>query len=594
MLDKILYDAFNTAYQSLYQKHPETKHILFQKTRSEFIGDVTIVVFPFSKELGKSPEIVANELGNKLIEVLPIINQFNVVKGFLNLLLSDNYYLKFFSDQHSNPNFGNNITGNGKRVLVEYSSPNTNKPLHLGHVRNNLLGWSIAEIFKANGFDVVKVNLVNDRGIHICKSMLAWQKWGNKTPEQLQMKGDKLVGEMYVRFDQELKHEIAALVESGVSAENAAAQSTLMAQVQEMLRKWEAGDAEVRALWEEMNSWVYAGFDETYRRMGIDFDHIYYESKTYLLGKELVLNGLAEGVLQQQNDGSIWCDLTADGLDSKILLRSDGTSVYMTQDLGTAQLRYQSYAPEKMIYVVGNEQNYHFDVLKLVLQKLGKSWAHAIEHLSYGMVELPHGKMKSREGTVVDADELMDEMIETARQMTNDLGKAEALSQETANKLYYQIGLGALKYFILKVDPKKTMVFNPAESIDFNGNTGPFIQYTHARIRSIIRKAENIELWVSDDVALPEHLNIKEKELLKVIHHYPVIVVQAAENRSPALIANYMYDLAKEFNQFYQSEPILKEANEVQRMFRIALSAFTAQTLNRAAALLGMQMPEQM
>jgi arginyl-tRNA synthetase len=593
MLDLILQKAFVEAFQMLYQKQPDLQHVVFQKTRQEFEGDLTIVVFPFTKDLKKSPEMLANELGSKMVEILPELNRFNVVKGFLNLVIDDSYWLKFFTEMSDNSDFGTTKKGQGRRIVIEYSSPNTNKPLHLGHIRNNLLGWSVAEILKANAYDVVKVNLVNDRGIHICKSMLAWQKWGQLTPEQAKMKGDKLVGEMYVRFDKELKLQVAAMAEQGIAPDEAAKKAPLMIEAQEMLRQWEAGDTETKQLWEAMNGWVYEGFDQTYEKMGVDFDHIYYESQTYLLGKELVVKGLEDGVLYQKDGGSVWCDLTADGLDEKLLLRADGTSVYMTQDLGTAQLRMDEYPSEKMIYVVGNEQNYHFDVLKLVLKKLGRSWADAIEHLSYGMVELPAGKMKSREGTVVDADELMNEMIETARQTTTELGKSTDLAADEADKLYYQIGMGALKYFILKVDPKKTMLFNPAESIDFNGNTGPFIQYTHARIRSILRKAIESGIKINDSFSI-EILPAREKNLIRLLSQFPVVVAQSGENRSPALVANYIYEVAKEFNQFYQTAPILKEENHDLRAFRIRLCSFVSFTLRKAGGLLGMQMPEKM
>ncbi|MDP2238348.1 MAG: arginine--tRNA ligase [Bacteroidales bacterium] len=594
MLDSILKKAFVEAFQMLYQKQPDLQHVVFQKTRQEFEGDVTIVVFPFTKDLKKSPEMLATEIGSKMVEILPELNRFNVVKGFLNLVIDDSYWLKFFTEMSDNSDFGTTKKGQGKRIVIEYSSPNTNKPLHLGHIRNNLLGYSVAEILKANGYEVVKVNLVNDRGIHICKSMLAWQKWGQVAPEQAGIKGDKLVGEMYVRFDKELKLQVADLVDQGFAADEAAKRAPLMAEAQEMLRQWEAGEHETKKLWETMNGWVYEGFDQTYEKMGVDFDHIYYESQTYLLGKELVLKGLEDGILYQKEGGSIWCDLTADGLDEKLLMRADGTSVYMTQDLGTAQLRMDEYPSEKMIYVVGNEQNYHFDVLKLVLKKLGRSWADAIEHLSYGMVELPAGKMKSREGTVVDADDLMNEMIETARQTTTELGKSTDLEADEADKLFYQIGMGALKYFILKVDPKKTMLFNPAESIDFNGNTGPFVQYTHARIRSILRKAIESGINTDDSSFIIKQLPFKEKSLIRLLSQFPVVLAQSGENRSPALIANYMYELAKEFNQFYQTEPILKEENLKLRAFRIHLCSFVAFTLRKAGGLLGMQMPEKM
>lgn len=594
MLDTILMEAFIDAYQQLYEKHPDLNNVVFQKTRPDFDGDMTIVVFPFVKELKKSPEQIGKELGEKICEILPAVSSFNVVKGFLNLLIADDYWIDFFNHNFQNPQFGNASKPSGQRYVIEYSSPNTNKPLHLGHVRNNLLGWSVAEILKANGHEVIKVNLVNDRGIHICKSMLAWKKWSGKSPDEVQVKGDKLVGEMYVRFDKEYKAQIAELIAGGENEDTAAKNAPLIKEAQQMLRDWENGDTSTRELWHEMNTWVYAGFDQTYRMLGVDFDNTYYESDTYLLGKNIVMEGIESGTLYQKSDGSVWCNLTSDGLDEKLLLRSDGTSVYMTQDLGTAQQRMDEYQADKMVYVVGNEQNYHFDVLKLILSKMGKDWAANIEHLSYGMVELPEGKMKSREGTVVDADELVAEMISTSKAITMELGKAGDLPEKDAEQLFYQIGLGALKYFILKVDPKKTMLFNPADSIDFNGNTGPFIQYTHARIRSVLRKAADSGLLHNSMMAAPTALPEKEKSLIKMVHHYLTVVKQAGENRSPALIANFMYDLAKEFNQFYQSDPILKEENEALRNLRLKLCSLVAKTISHAGSLLGMQMPEKM
>lgn len=596
MLESKLSAVFNNVYKALYGEHPDPKFVNFQKTRQEFEGDMTIVVFPFTKTLKKTPETIAEELGKAMMDASGEISHFNVVKGFLNLVISDTFWIDFLIEHHQNQYFGFNKLGHGKRVMIEYSSPNTNKPLHLGHIRNNLLGWSVAELFKANGYDVVKVNLVNDRGIHICKSMLAWQKWGQKNPEEVGLKGDKLVGEMYVQFDKALKNEVADLIAKGIPEEKAAKEAPLLLEAQEMLRKWEAGDEEIRQLWKKMNGWVYQGFDITYRQMGVDFDKIYYESETYLLGKELVSEGLQKQVLEQKTDGSVWCNLTEEGLDEKLLLRSDGTSVYMTQDLGTAQLRMEEFNAEKMIYVVGNEQNYHFDVLKLVLKKLGKPWSDTIEHLSYGMVELPEGKMKSREGTVVDADELMAEMIQTARDTTMELGKLGDLSDEEASKLFEQIGMAALKYFILKVDPKKTMLFNPAESIDFNGNTGPFIQYTHARIRSILRKNASNDAatgLVHRSIHLTE-LPEKERKIIRLLYTYPQTVAQAGENRSPAIVANFLFDLAKEFNQFYQAVPILKEENELLRSLRLAICGFVASTIQNAGSILGMEMPEKM
>ena len=603
MLELILKQLFVDAFKKLYGQEPPAQNVSFQKTRPEFEGDMTIVVFPFVKMAGKAPEALANELGTEMMRESNFIAKYNVVKGFLNLLISDSYWIDFMQKNHLNERFGRKEVS-GKPVVVEYSSPNTNKPLHLGHIRNNLLGWSVSEILKANGENVVRVNLVNDRGIHICKSMIAWQKWGNGcTPESTGKKGDHLIGDFYVMFDKHFKEEVKSLLPANydelsdedkekakAEAENA---SPLMQETREMLRKWEAGDKEVRALWEMMNNWVYEGFDVTYKRLGVSFDKIYYESQTYLLGKSTVMDGLKKGVLYQREDGSVWCDLRDEGLDEKLLLRRDGTSVYMTQDLGTAQLRYDEFHPKKLIYVVGNEQNYHFDVLKRVLVRLGFEWGNDIEHLSYGMVELPSGKMKSREGTVVDADDLMDEMVATAKNVSEELGKAHGLSDEEANKLYHTIGLGALKYFILKVDPKKTMLFDPKESIDFNGNTGSFIQYTHARICSVLRKAEETGVTYGDKVVVDSILP-GEKSLLTNIYTWPSVLEQAAINRSPAMIANYIYDLCKGFNQFYQECSILKEEDVKRREFRLQLAAMTARLLRNAGDLLGMQMPERM
>lgn len=595
MLEILLHQLFIDTFSRLYGQEPPSQQINFQKTRPEFEGDMTIVVFPFTKITGKNPEQLANELGTEMQKSSNIIAGFNVVKGFLNLTISDNYWIDFFEKHKSEESFGKKSVEDSNPVVIEYSSPNTNKPLHLGHIRNNLLGWSVSEILKANGKKVYRVNLVNDRGIHICKSMLAWQKWGeNRTPESSNIKGDKLVGEMYVRFDTEYKKEIKTLTINNISEEEAAKNAPLILEAQDMLQKWEAGDKNIRNLWQTMNAWVYSGFDVTYNRLGISFDKIYYESQTFLLGKELVQEGLEKGVFYRKEDGSVWCDLTADGLDEKLLLRSNGTSVYMTQDLGTAQLRFNEFHPEKLIYVVGNEQNYHFDVLKLILKKLGFEWGNSIEHLSYGMVELPNGKMKSREGTVVDADDLMDEMIETAKNMSEELGKTQHLSKEEAQKLHETIGLGALKYFMLKVDPKKTMLFNPEESIDFNGNTGPFVQYTHARIRSVLRKAEEMKIeWKESDIQINKLLP-KEKSLIVNLHSWPTVLQWAAENRSPAMIANYIYDLSKEFNQFYQECSILKEKDDNLKLFRLAISNMTANLIRYAGGLLGIVMPERM
>ena len=603
MLEQILKQLFIDAFVKLYGKEPSSQQLSFQKTRPEFEGDVTVVVFPFVKTAGKAPDVLAKELGDEMMRESEMIAKFNVVKGFLNLVISDSYWLSFMENNHLNDNFGRKEVS-GKPVIVEYSSPNTNKPLHLGHIRNNLLGWSVSEILKANGENVVRVNLVNDRGIHICKSMIAWQRWGNGcTPESTGEKGDHLVGDFYVLFDKHFKEEIKQLLpanydelddEAKEKAKNEAeSASPLMQATREMLRKWEAGDPEVNELWKKMNDWVYQGFDVTYNRLGVSFDKVYYESQTYLLGKSTVIDGLNRGVLYQRDDNSVWCDLRDEGLDEKLLLRRDGTSVYMTQDLGTAQLRYDEYHPKKLIYVVGNEQNYHFDVLKRVLVRLGFEWGNDIEHLSYGMVELPNGKMKSREGTVVDADDLMDEMVSTAKNVSEELGKANNLSKEEADRLYNMIGLGALKYFILKVDPKKTMLFDPQESIDFNGNTGSFIQYTHARICSVLRKASEAGVIVGDRVDIDSIMS-GEKSLLTNIHSWPSVLEQAAVNRSPAMIANYIYDLCKSFNQFYQECSILKESDEKRRVFRLQLASMTARLLRNAGELLGMQMPERM
>ena len=579
------------------------QQVNFQKTRPEFEGDMTIVVFPFGKLAGRNPEQLANEMGAEMIKESDMIAKFNVVKGFLNLLISDKFWIDFFKENHENREFGRKPVS-GKNVVIEYSSPNTNKPLHLGHIRNNLLGWSVSEIMKANGKKVVRVNLVNDRGIHICKSMLAWLKWGNGcTPESTGKKGDHLIGDFYVLFDKKFKEEVKSLLPADYDTldekakeeakAKAESESKLMQEAREMLVKWEANDHEVRHLWETMNQWVYDGFDVTYKRMGVSFEKIYYESQTYLLGKALVQEGLDKGVLYRRDDNSVWCDLRDEGLDEKLLLRRDGTSVYMTQDLGTAQLRVKEYDPEKLIYVVGNEQIYHFDVLKRVLVRLGREWGNDIEHLSYGMVELPNGKMKSREGTVVDADDLMDEMVATAKAVSDELGKAKDLSPEEADKLYHTIGLGALKYFILKVDPKKTMLFNPAESIDFNGNTGPFVQYTHARICSVLRKAEEQGIKLESEVKVAD-LQPKEKEIIVMMYGWPMVLNQAAENRSPAMIANFIFDLAKEFNQFYQECSILKEPDADRRMFRLQVCDMVAALLRNASELLGIGMPERM
>ena len=604
MLELLIATALKDVLKELYDIEIEIDKSIVQKTRKEFEGDFTIVVFPYVKAARKAPDAVANEIGGKLQEKLKdfvtadgvhgSLTSFNVVKGFLNLSVNNGFWLNFLMENIQNENFGKATSIDEQPTLIEFSSPNTNKPLHLGHVRNNLLGNSVSLILEACGKHPVKVNLVNDRGIHICKSMLAWLRFGHgETPESSGLKGDHLVGKYYVEFDKHYKAEIRELVEKGMSEEEAAKNAPLMLEAQEMLRKWEQGEEKVRALWRKMNSWVYAGFDKTYQRMGIVFDKTYYESDTYLLGKSMVEEGLQKGVFYRKADNSVWVDLSSENLDEKLLLRGDGTSVYMTQDLGTARLRYEEFHPQRMIYVVGNEQNYHFDVLKLVLaKKLGKEFGNNIYHLSYGMVELPNGKMKSREGTVVDADDLMDEMFLQAKESTEALGKHDFTAEE-ANRLYEMIGLGALKYFILKVDPKKNMLFNPAESIDFNGNTAPFIQYTHARIKSLLRKAEEngIDLVVSvDDYFLGD----SEKALLKSLYAYPQVVEAAGEGYSPALIANYLFDLAKEFNGFYQVSPIFKEENKNLRALRLRLSQMVAMVLKRGMALLGIDVPEKM
>jgi len=586
--------AISQALKELYGIEQQPADVVLQETRRDFKGDSTLVVFPYVKQARKSPEAVAAEIGEAVKKALPEVSGYNVIKGFLNFEIADSYWLRFLADTAGKPLYGiAKSDANTAPVVVEYSSPNTNKPLHLGHIRNNLLGWSVSQLLAAAGANVKKVNLVNDRGIHICKSMLAWLRYGNgETPESSGMKGDHLVGKYYVEFDKHYKDEVKQLMESGVEEEQAKREAPLMVEAQQMLKKWEEGDAEVRGLWEKMNGWVYAGFDETYNRLGVGFDKVYYESQTYLLGKELVQKGLDMGVLFRKEDGSVWCDLTGDGLDQKLLLRKDGTSVYMTQDLGTALLRHNDFGAERLIYVVGNEQDYHFKVLKLILGKLGFSWADKVYHLSYGMVELPNGKMKSREGTVVDADDLIDEMEKTAEEMSREHGKNDDLSDEERKHLYHILALGALKYFILKVDPTKNMLFNPAESIDFNGNTGPFIQYTHARIRSIVRKAGD----VSEFSILNSQFSIGEKErgVLKVLHSLPDTISAAANAYSPAMIANYAYDLAKSFNSFYQDTPILREENAQVKAMRVSLCAAVAEALKNTMNILGIEVPERM
>ncbi len=595
MIEKLLTETFIKAVKELYGQDIPEKLAVIQKTRPEFEGDFTFVVFPLLRFSKKSPEETAKEIGDYFVKNVDDVENFNVIKGFLNLSVSPDYWIRFFNENRDKENYGKKPVKETDPVVIEYSSPNTNKPLHLGHIRNNLLGWSVSEILKADGENVKKVNLVNDRGIHICKSMLAWQKWGEgKTPANSGVKGDKLVGDFYVLFDKKYKEEINKLVEQGMDKDEAAQKAPLMVEAKAMLKKWEEGDEEVRKLWAEMNGWVYEGFDATYERLGVEFDKIYYESETYLLGKAIVEEGLEKGIFYRKEDGSVWCDLTDEGLDEKLLLRADGTSVYMTQDLGTAQLRYDDFHPRELIYVVGNEQNYHFEVLKLILKKLGRHWADHIVHLSYGMVELPHGKMKSREGTVVDADDLMEEMYETAKKTTEELGKYNDFSKEEADRLYNMLGLGALKYFILKVDPKKTMMFNPKESIDFNGNTGPFIQYTHARIRSVLRKGKEAGYSWDDKNLSNSDLLPKEKSLIKTLYEYPQVIETAAKHFSPATIANFAYELAREFNQFYQDITILKEEDADKRLFRLALAEFTGNTIKSAMGLLGIQVPERM
>lgn len=567
----------------------------FQATRKEFEGDITMVVFPLVKTLKGNPVEIGNQIGNYLVANASEVAKFNVVGGFLNIVISDAFYIEFFNSIKNNETFGFVAPNEGeKAVMVEYSSPNTNKPLHLGHIRNNLLGYSVAEIIKASGKKVYKTQIINDRGIHICKSMLAWQKFGNgQTPETSGLKGDKLVGNFYVEFDKQYKKEISELIAQGKTEDEAKKLAPSILEAQEMLRKWEAGDEQVVALWKTMNQWVYDGFEQTYKNLGVDFDSYYYESNTYLLGKEVVQFGLEKGIFEKDPDGSVWIDLTADGLDRKIVLRSDGTAVYMTQDIGTAIQRVKDFPDVGgMVYTVGNEQDYHFKVLFLILKKLGFDWADSLYHLSYGMVELPSGKMKSREGTVVDADDLMAEMTTTAQTISEELGKLDGYNDDEKAKLYQVIGLGALKYYMLKVDPKKQMMFNPEESVDFNGNTGPFIQYTYARIQSILRKADfDIENVVtSSEVEIHE----KEKELIKQIQLFPEVIQNAAQNHSPALIANYTYDLVKEFNSFYQQVSILGEENQDKKVFRVQLSKSVGNTIKNAFQLLGIEVPERM
>ena len=595
-IETILTESIVAALKALYGQEVAPEKIQLQKTRKEFEGDFTLVVFPFLQMSRKKPEDTAQEIGAYLTDTQPFISSFNVVKGFLNLAIAPQFWIDLLKEIDNDNEWGlTAATESSPLVMVEYSSPNTNKPLHLGHIRNNLLGYALSNILAANGNRVVKTNIVNDRGIHICKSMLAWQKWGNgETPASSGKKGDHLIGDYYVAFDKHYKAELSELMAGGMTKEEAEAASPLMAEAREMLVKWEAGDKEVRALWETMNGWVYEGFDETYRKLGVGFDKIYYESDTYLVGKETVLEGLEKGVFYRRPDESVWADLSGDGLDEKLLLRSDGTSVYMTQDIGTAQLRFRDYPIDKMVYVVGNEQNYHFQVLSLLLDKLGFSWGKGLVHFSYGMVELPEGKMKSREGPVVDADDLMEEMINTARETAEELGsKLDGLTAEEAADVNRIIGLGALKYFMLKVDARKNMLFNPKESIDFNGNTGPFIQYTYARTRSIERKAAEAGVVV-EGAASPDAISEKECSLIRLLNQYPNVVRQAGSDYSPSGIANYAYELAKGYNQFYHDFSILREEDATKKAFRILLTRNVGKVIKSAMNLLGIEVPERM
>lgn len=594
-LEQSIAKATAQAVKSLYGIDVDADKIQIQKTKKEFQGDVTVVTFAFSKAAHKSPDAIGQEIGEYLKNNAKEVSDFNVIKGFLNISVAKTQWIDTLNKINKDDNFGiKSVEDNAPLVMIEYSSPNTNKPLHLGHVRNNLLGYSLSKIMTANGNKVVKTNIVNDRGIHICKSMLAWQKWGkNITPEAAGKKGDHLVGDFYVLFDKKYKEQVNELMAKGESEEEAKKNTPLIKEAQEMLRKWEAGDKEVRELWSMMNQWVYQGFDESYKRLGVAFDKIYYESDTYLVGKQKVEEGLAKGEFYKREDGSVWANLEKDGLDEKLLLRSDGTSVYMTQDIGTATLRFKEFPIDQMIYVVGNEQNYHFQVLSILLDRLGFKWGKSLVHFSYGMVELPNGKMKSREGTVVDADDLMDDMVATAKEMGKDR-ETEGATEAELNEIARIVGLGALKYFILKVDPKKNMLFNPQESIDFNGNTGPFIQYTHARIKSVLRKA------AAEGIVLPEQLdnsietNEKETQLIQLLASYPNVVAQAGQEFSPSIIANYAYELSKEFNQFYHDYSFLKEENPVIKQMRLVLAANVAKTIKSAMSLLGIEVPERM
>ena len=595
-IENKLVDSVINGLKALYGQEVPATQVQLQKTKIEFEGHLTLVVFPFLRMSKKGPEQTAQEIGEYLQANEPAVAAFNVIKGFLNLTIASSAWIELLNVVHADEQYG--ITAaddNSPLVMIEYSSPNTNKPLHLGHVRNNLLGNALANIVMANGNKVVKTNIVNDRGIHICKSMLAWKLYGNgETPESSGKKGDHLVGDYYVSFDKHYKAEVAELMKGGMTKEEAEAASPLMNEAREMLVKWEAGDPEVRALWTMMNNWVYAGFDETYRKMGVSFDKIYYESNTYLEGKEKVMEGLEKGFFYKKEDGSVWADLTGEGLDHKLLLRADGTSVYMTQDIGTAKLRFADYPIDKMIYVVGNEQNYHFQVLSILLDKLGFEWGKSLVHFSYGMVELPEGKMKSREGTVVDADDLMEEMIATAKETSQELGKLDGLTREEADDIARIVGLGALKYFILKVDARKNMTFNPKESIDFNGNTGPFIQYTYARIQSVLRKAAESGIVIPAQLPAGIELSEKEEGLIQMVADFAAVVAQAGTDYSPSVIANYTYDLVKEYNQFYHDFSILREENEAVKVFRVALSANVAKVVRLGMGLLGIEVPARM
>ena len=595
-IENKLVDSVINGLKALYGQEVPAAQVQLQKTKKEFEGHLTLVVFPFLRMSKKGPKQTAQEIGEYLQANEPAVAAFNVIKGFLNLTIASSAWIELLNVIHADEQYGiTAVDDNSPLVMIEYSSPNTNKPLHLGHVRNNLLGNALANIVMANGNKVVKTNIVNDRGIHICKSMLAWKLYGNgETPESSGKKGDHLVGDYYVSFDKHYKAEVAELMKGGMTKEEAETASPLMNEAREMLVKWEAGDPEVRALWTMMNNWVYAGFDETYRKMGVSFDKIYYESNTYLEGKEKVMEGLEKGFFYKKEDGSVWADLTGEGLDHKLLLRADGTSVYMTQDIGTAKLRFADYPIDKMIYVVGNEQNYHFQVLSILLDKLGFEWGKSLVHFSYGMVELPEGKMKSREGTVVDADDLMEEMIATAKETSQELGKLDGLTREEADDIARIVGLGALKYFILKVDARKNMTFNPKESIDFNGNTGPFIQYTYARIQSVLRKAAESGIVIPAQLPTGIELSEKEEGLIQMVADFAAVVTQAGTDYSPSVIANYTYDLVKEYNQFYHDFSILREENEAVKVFRVALSANVAKVVRLGMGLLGIEVPARM